>query len=144
MPKPAEMTNEAFPSFARFFKVRVNATAVPLTTASPPLLTRLREERSTFPKRSVRFSKSRVSLASKKLGANETSMDCVQGKPQSDRYIISGHNTSQTSSSIKRRCRNGSERIADAWTCSCEAPYKSDAHLERSSDVIKPDPCIYC
>jgi hypothetical protein len=75
IPKPAEMTNEASPFFARLFRVLLNATAVLLTTASPPLLTRLREARLNVPKRSLRFSRSRVSLASKKLGANATSID---------------------------------------------------------------------
>jgi hypothetical protein len=55
--------------------VAANARAVLETTASPPLLIRLIDDRSKVPKRSVRFSRSRVSLERRKFGAKASSID---------------------------------------------------------------------
>jgi hypothetical protein len=76
IPNPAEMTKDtAEGSLLSLFIVAAKACAVLETTASPPLLTRLMEDRSNFPYRSERFSRSRVSLDNRKFGAKASSMD---------------------------------------------------------------------
>jgi hypothetical protein len=76
IPNPAEMTNDTAEGFLlSCFIIEANACAVLETTASPPLLIRLMEDRSKYPKRSARFSRSRVSLESRKFGAKASSID---------------------------------------------------------------------
>jgi hypothetical protein len=76
IPNPAEMTNDTAEGFLlSSFMVEANARAVLETTASPPLLMRLIEDRSKAPNKSLRFSKSRVSLESRKFGAKASSID---------------------------------------------------------------------
>jgi hypothetical protein len=76
IPNPAETMKDTAEGFLlSFFMVAAKVFAVFETTASPPLMIRLMEDRSKDPKRSVRFSRSRVSLASRKFGANARPMD---------------------------------------------------------------------
>jgi hypothetical protein len=76
IPNPAAMTKDTAEGFLlNFFMVAAKACAVFETTASPPLLIRLMEDRSKVPYRSVRFSRSRVSLERRKFGAKASSMD---------------------------------------------------------------------
>jgi hypothetical protein len=76
IPNPAEMTNDTAEGLLlSCFIIATNACAVLEITASPPLLIRLMEDRLKHPKRSARFSRSRVSLESRKFGAKASSID---------------------------------------------------------------------
>jgi hypothetical protein len=76
IPNPAEIVKDTAEGFLlSFFMVAAKVFAVFETTDSPPLMIRLMEDRSKDPKRSVRFSRSRVSLANRKFGAKARLMD---------------------------------------------------------------------